>query len=191
MPHYEELYPKRFTKAVTIEKPTTIRIVSMSGERLQGDDGTEAKGVLKYRSAAGEGEIVWCRTNAILTSRALGIDDYTAWAGKLITIYNDPTVMFGKDVVGGIRVFGSPELRSPLRVEIKRPRRRTPEKYTLQPTDKDGRVREGKPAPPENKPAPTAATLTNGSTIAHTPVADEDRMRGGENLTERAPGEEG
>jgi hypothetical protein len=192
MADLDELYPGRFLKARTLERPMTIRIVSVTGEPLKGDDDKEQlKGVLKYRTADGFGEAVWCRTNALLTAAVIGTRDYSTWPGHYITIHFDPTVRFGNDTPGGIRVFGSPELKKAIAVEIKRPRRRTPEKYTLQPTDKDGRVREGKPAPPENKPAPTATALTNGSTIAHTPAADEGRMRGGENLTEREPGSDG
>jgi hypothetical protein len=146
MAHYDSLYPGRFTRATTIEQPTTIRIVSLSGEALEGDDGAKAKGVLSYKTADANGnvitgEIIWCRTNAILTAAALGTNDYTAWAGRLITIANDPSVMFGRDRVGGIRVFGSPDLKTKLKVDIKRPRRKTPDRFELQPTDMQGRVR--------------------------------------------------
>lgn len=138
MPHFDELYPGRFLKAAVLERPRTIRILGLRIENLAGDDGEKAKGVLRYRDASGEGEIVWCRTNAILTARALGTDDYAEWAGKLITIHNDPSVTFGRERTGGIRVYGSPELTAPRKVEIKRPRRRTPEVYVLRPTDVNG-----------------------------------------------------
>jgi hypothetical protein len=154
MPHYDELYPGRFLKGSTLEHPITIRILSLGGEVLEGDDGEKAKGVLKYRTAGPNGpvngEIVWAKTNAILTAKALGTDDYTAWAGHTITIANDPSIMFGKEKVGGIRVVGSPELKLTLIVDVKRPRRKKPERYTLRPTDAQGRVRQGTgPTPPE------------------------------------------
>lgn len=153
MPHYDELYPKRFLKATTLERPRVIRILGLGVERLQGDDGEKAKGVLRYRDAAGEGEIVWCHTNAVLTAKALGVDDYTQWAGHLLTIHNDPTVRFGSEVTGGVRVYGSPELAATKRVEIKRPRRRKPEVYTLHRTDKAGN-------PIDDSTTTTTATAT-------------------------------
>lgn len=166
MPHYDELYPGRFTKAATLEHPITIRILSLGGEQLEGDDGVKAKGVLRYRTAGPdgkpiEGEAVWCRTNAILTAAALGTDDYKAWANRTITIKNDPTVMFGREAVGGIRVCGSPELKKQIEVKIKRPRRKNPDKYVLHPTDAQGRVRQASaPAPAQgaapSEPAPNS-----------------------------------
>ena len=147
--HYDELYPGRFLKATTLTAPRTIRILSLGGELLPGDDGEKSKGILKYRDELGVGEIVWCKTNAALTARALGTDDYTQWANRLITIANDPSVMFGGERVGGIRVCGSPELKAEKRVEIKRPRRKKPDTFLLYPTDGKGN-RKGaatKPAP--------------------------------------------
>ena len=161
MPHYDVIYPGRFIKATELEQPTVIRIAALVSERLQGDDGEKAKGVLRFKDATGEREAVWCRTNAILTAAALGTDDIEQWKGRLITIANDPTVMFGREKVGGIRVFGSPELAKETRVQIKRPRRKHPETYVLRPTDTRGRVRE----PGKAEAAPHCAEcgeVTNG-----------------------------
>ena len=135
MPHFEELYPNRFLKGVTLATPKTIRILGFVGEALEGDDGVKKKAILKYRDKDGEGEIVWCKTNAILTSKMFG-DDFTKWAGHLITIWFDPTVAMGKDKVGGIRVCGSPEITQEMRIGIKRPRRKKEELYILKPTGK-------------------------------------------------------
>jgi hypothetical protein len=166
MAHYDELYPGRFLKATTLERPITIRIIALGGEVLEGDDGEKAKGILRYRTAGPdgqpvEGELVFCKTNAILTAAVLGTSDYKAWAGHTITIANDPTVMFGRDRVGGVRVCGSPELKKALTVEVKRPRRKKVERYTLQPTDAQGRVRAAAapsaPAqPPPDEPRPNS-----------------------------------
>ena len=148
MAHFEELYPNRFLKGVTLSTPKTIRILGFVGEMLEGEDGAKEKAVLRYRDKEGEGEIVWCKTNAILTSKLFG-DDYTQWAGHLVTIWYDPTVALGKEKVGGIRVYGSPEIALEMRVGIKRPRRKKEEVFILRPT--------GKAAPAgETPPQPTA-----------------------------------
>lgn len=178
MPDLDELYPGRFLKGRTIEKPTVIRIVGVGGEPLEGDDGDKRiKGVLRCRAAGPDGrpvdmEIVWNRTNALLAAAALGTRDYTAWSGKLLTIWFDASVRLGKETPGGIRVYGSPELRAPLRVEVKRPRRKTPEVYNLIPTDNQGRER---PRKPEPKPAPAATPPEAAPPPAdnHEPGADD------------------
>src|SRR5687767_9934145 len=122
-PHYDELYPGRFLKGTTLPHPITIRIVSLGGETLEGDDGEKAKGILRYRTAGPngkpiEGEIVWCKTNAILTAAIFATPDYAAWSGRLLTIGHDPSVTFGKERIGGIRVVGSPELDKVKTVDI-------------------------------------------------------------------------
>lgn len=155
MPHFESLYPNRFLKGATLERPLTVRIVSVDGEMLEGDTGPKAKAVLKYKTqdASGAvvgGELVLAKTNAVLIASMLG-PDYKQWAGHLITVSFDPAVMFGSERVGGIRVIGSPELTKTLVVEVKRPRRKRPEKYTLQPTDKRGAV-----IAPAQEPEPKA-----------------------------------
>lgn len=138
MPDYEALYPGRFLKGRALEAPKVIRIVSVAATDLEGEDGTKAKAVLKYKAADGDGEIVWCKTNAALTAAALGERDFTKWPGHLVTIYFDPSVRFGAETTGGIRVMGSPELKSAKEVEIKRPRRKKPDVFRLVPTDKNG-----------------------------------------------------
>ena len=77
MSHYDELYPGRFLKGTCLDKPITIRILSLGGEKLAGDDGEKAKGILRYRTAGPdgkpiEGEIVWCKTNSALAAAIFG-----------------------------------------------------------------------------------------------------------------------
>lgn len=144
MPDFESLYPGRFLKGVTLAAPKTIRIKAVLATELEGDDGQgKAKCVLKYKDADGEGEIVWCKTNAHLTAACLDERDFTRWVERLITIHFDPEVRFGKDKPGGIRVLGSPELKQAKRVEIKRPRKKNPDTFTLYPTDGKGNVKTG------------------------------------------------
>lgn len=151
MPHYDTLFPGRFMKNTQLEKPMEIRIVSMVGETLEGEDNKkEAKGILTYADKDGkQGEIVFCKTNCILTAAMYG-DLYENWPGKLITIYRDPSVRVKGEVTGGIRVYGGPMLTEPKEVRIKRPRRKNPEIFVLRPTRKQP------PAAPPAQPQPTA-----------------------------------
>lgn len=134
MPHFEDLYPGRFLKGVTLAQPKTIRIVAFVPETLEGDDGKkQPKAILKYKDRTGDGEMVCCKTNAALIAAMFGAD-YSAWPGKLITIHFDANVRFGAEKPGGIRVLGSPEIASGLSVELKRPRRKKLDVYMLIPT---------------------------------------------------------
>lgn len=142
MGHFEELYPGRFLKGVTLLAPKTIRIVEVVGNvELEGDDGAvKSKAVLRYKDGDKykdkPGEIVWVRTNAQLAAVALNEPDYTKWGGRLLTIHHDKSVTFGKEKKGGIRVLGSPDMNGPVEVAIKMPRRKHPIIYVLQPTGK-------------------------------------------------------
>lgn len=158
MPDLDLLFPGRFTKGKTLEHPITIRILSVNGELLEGDDGAAAKAIMRYRTAGPDGqpveaEIVFNKTNALLTAAALGTRDFTQWGGRLVTIGFDDSVMLGREKVGGIRVVGSPELKKALEVSIKRPRRKKAEIYKLYPTDVHGRRRDASAPQPSAPPA--------------------------------------
>ena len=160
MPHYDELYPSRFTKGTQLPGPLTVRIVALGGEELEGEDGTKSKAVLRYRAPGPdgtpvEGEMVWAKTNSRLAAAIFGTDDYRAWVGHTITVKHDPDVDMGGERVGGIRVCGSPELKKTITVKIKRPRRKKVEVYVLHPTEANGRTKGAAPAPtptPDREP---------------------------------------
>ncbi len=165
MGHFEELYPGRFLKGVTLLAPKTIRIVEVVGNvELEGDDGAvKSKAVLRYKDGDKHkdkpGEIVWVRTNAQLAAVALNEPDYTKWGGRLLTIHHDKTVAFGKEKKGGIRVLGSPDMTSSVEVAIKMPRRKHPLIYVLQPTGKTGTKQ-------ATGPAPTSAQLAEAKRLS-------------------------
>ena len=156
MGHFEELYPGRFLKGVTLMQPKTIRIVEVVGDvELEGDDGiVKSKAVLRYKDNDKHkdkpGEIVWVRTNAQLAAVALNEPDHTKWGGRLLTIHHDKTVQFGKEKKGGIRVLGAPDMKASVEVAIKMPRRKHPIIYQLHPTGK------AMPAKADAKPDPQA-----------------------------------
>ena len=164
MGHFEELYPGRFLKGVTLLAPKTIRIVEVVGNvELEGDDGTvKPKAVLRYKDGDKHkdkpGEIVWVRTNSQLAAVALNEPDHNKWGGRLLTIHYDKTVPFGKEKKGGIRVLGSPDMKATVEVSIKMPRRKHPIIYVLQPT--------GKTIPAKaTGPTPTSAQLAEAKRL--------------------------
>lgn len=152
MPDFESLYPGRFLKKELLPEPKVIRITKITGGVKLDEDSTETKTIIAYKSHDGEGEIVWCKTNAKLIAAALDERDYTKWPGRLITIFHDPRVRKGGKTVGGIRVFGSPEMKAPKTLEFEMPRRKKPEVYHLVPTTNSGKPKTG--AAPDTAPAP-------------------------------------
>jgi hypothetical protein len=183
MPDFEALYPGRFLKKHTLEAAKVIRILKLKGELLEGDDGAESKAILQYRAADGEGEIVWCKTNAILTAAALGGErDHEKWSGRLLTIYMEPSVKVGGEVVGGVRVLGSPELKRIEEVKIKF-RKKAPEVYVLVPTDK-----QGNPLAPGGKLDRARNPAVQPKTAPATPAPEQPPAA---ELEQRQPGEEG
>ena len=73
-------------------------IASVSVEEIGGED---RKPVVKFQDGR---KFVLNKTNAGRISFALGTSEVEQWAGKTITLYNDPTVEYGGKMVGGIRV---------------------------------------------------------------------------------------
>lgn len=169
MGHFEELYPGRFLKGVTLLAPKTIRIVEVVGDvELEGDDGAvKSKAVLRYKDGDKHkdkpGEIVWVRTNSQLAAVALDEPDHTKWGGRLLTIHFDRTVAFGKEKKGGIRVLGSPDMKSAMEVAIKMPRRKHPLIYVLQPTGNAAKASAAAKQP--NGPGPTTAQVTEAKRL--------------------------
>lgn len=167
MAHFEELYPGRFLKGPTLSEPRTIRIRKLVGEALEGDDGTKKpKAILKYVGKDGEGEMVCCKTNAMLIAQMFGAD-HTKWEGKLITLHFDPEVRFGNEKPGGIRVLGSPELTKAMTVRLKRPRRKKEDVFLLQPTGKAAQAKaESASTAPPTAPESEAARFCRLMTAA-------------------------
>jgi len=179
MGHFEELYPSRFLKGVTLLQPQTIRIVEVRGHvELEQDDGTtKEKVVLVYKDSGKHkekpGEIVWNRTNSALAAAALSEVDPAKWGGRLITIHHDKSVPFGKEIKGGIRVLGSPEMTKSLSVAIKMPRRKNPIIYQLVPTQ----AKAVKPAPAaEEQPQTLVGRLARCRTLSEADAINEDAL---------------
>lgn len=157
MADYETFFPGRFLKGAQIPpgKPTKIEIVGCKADELPNDDGGEDQKLLlliKMRlpttGQVGNIEVVWNKTNCILTSEGYGRDT-EGWIGKVLFIHLDEKVKVGKETKGGIRVYGFPSSVWPetKTIEIKRPRRKVPDRYVLHSV-----------APPTKGPANGTAT---------------------------------
>ena len=70
-------------------------------------------------------------TNCAYMTRIFGTNIVADWVGHSITLAFDPSVKFGKDTVGGIRVIGSPELDQDLTFDFQENSRKKPRRVTL------------------------------------------------------------
>src|SRR5699024_10237103 len=82
-------------------------------------------------------------------------DDATEWQGRRVTLYLDPTVRFGKEQVGGIRISHLSHIDKPLTLSITASR--------------------GRRAPYKVEPLPTAAPSISDEQIADATTVDELR----------------
>jgi hypothetical protein len=77
--------------------------------------------------------LVACKTVCECVEAMFG-ENPDGWAGRRLTLYTDPEVKFGNDVVGGVRVAGSPDIQKAVTVKIRVPRKRDPLVYHMKPT---------------------------------------------------------
>lgn len=112
----------------------TFRITAETQTTME--DGKTAC-MLTLRDAEADG-ITWITniTNGEYMKRIFGSERPEDWVGHLVTLRYDPTVRRGKEVVGGIRVMGSPEMTRPVTFQYQENSRKKPRDVTLVPTGK-------------------------------------------------------
>jgi hypothetical protein len=129
--NYDQRHPSRFIKAGEFGgKPVTLTITSVVMEDIESEDGSvKASPIVSFR----ETKRLWRMntTNDQSVSAMFGGDD-EGWVGKRVTLVpeDDPSGL--SDSGKCIRVKGSPDIKSPIEVTIKLPRRK-PQKRRLIP----------------------------------------------------------
>lgn len=112
-------------------KRPTLTIESIRLETLEAEDGkSRDRWVVRFKGKS-RGWVL-NTTNCILLAAMYESRNTDEWIGRRVTLHAADTKVRGKPVQG-IRVYGSPELKSPLPVEVQLPRRK-PVTVTLQPT---------------------------------------------------------
>lgn len=102
MPHFRKFFPTGFIDESDLPKDVTVTIAGVAMESLQiPGRSKEDKLVLTFEGA--KKKAVLNKTNAIRIAKMYG-NDTDDWVGKKITLYFDPSVKFGNDRVGGVRV---------------------------------------------------------------------------------------
>jgi len=114
---YDDLYPGRFMKGGTLgDKKIVVTIKDVSMDMLASDDGDKERGVMSF--AETPLQITVNKTNGLCLKAMFG-RDVASWVGKKI-------VLFKGEWKGepAVRIYGSPELKADMNVEIKLPKRR-------------------------------------------------------------------
>ncbi len=78
----------------------TIESIDQQNVAMQGEP-EELRYVLHFREDIKP--MILNTTNAKLIAHALGSEETDEWHGHQIVLYNDPTIMFGGKMIGGIR----------------------------------------------------------------------------------------
>jgi hypothetical protein len=143
---FDEMFPGRFLKAGLLRgMEVTLKISAVDLEKLPDDKGAEkSRGIISF--AGREMQMVMNKTNASCIAAMFGkkVQD---WVGHSITIAPE-TDKFGSETVDCIRVVGSPELKAPLGIAIKMPRRK-PKQRTLRVTSTGAKPAASQPVDPD------------------------------------------
>lgn len=143
---YDELFPGRFLKAGLFKgKSVTLTIKDVEIEKLPQDNGKERdRGVISFNETPMQ--LALNSTNGQCLKAMFGRKPLE-WIGKKVTFVPEKD-RFGKEVVDAIRVQGSPDIKDPIDVEIRMPRKK-PKNRRLVPTVKNAAASATEPeAPP-------------------------------------------
>lgn len=133
---FDELYKGRFIKGSLINGKLTLTIAKVWNEEMEGEKGKKFRPVLAFREI--EEQHAMPKINGVCLRDMFGAD-VRAWVGKRVTFFGTDRLMPMANAKGtdriAVRVFGSPDIASPVNVTYSPPRRR-PIKMTMQPTGK-------------------------------------------------------
>ena len=171
---YSDLYPGRFLHADNFKgRNVTLTIADVWREGMEGEQRgvVEPKAILSF--VGSERQMVLPKINGVCLVAMFG-KSVKDWIGKRVTFYPTAKLMPYPRSRGDnrppdecIRVFGSPELTSPLTVEFRPPRRKAI-RMVLQPVET--RRKAAEPAPMTDEEAAEIEAQELAAIAAH----DED-----------------
>ena len=134
---FDDLYSGRFFKASQLQgRHVTLRIAKVWTEELEGERGADRKAIVSFERT--DKQLVLPKINGVCIKAMFG-GNVTDWIGKAVTFWPTDTLMPWPGARGEdrfcVRVFGSPDITEPIKVEFTPPKRR---KITMvmQPTGK-------------------------------------------------------
>lgn len=123
MPDFKLGFESNFVSAVEFGgKEPTLTIESITLEELADDSGRMKKRWIG-RFVGKQKAWVMNRTNCELLAALFGSRETNDWIGKRVTLASETVYLKGAPVPG-IRVKGSPDLKQPLEVSVKLPKKK-------------------------------------------------------------------
>lgn len=114
------LQVSKYLKKEDFERPALLTIAGLAKVDIsQPGEAAKERGVLSFVEL--DKGMVMNQTNLKRAARICGSDESDDWKGKKIVVFNDETVEFAGDVIGGLRVRApskpapsrAPEIESP------------------------------------------------------------------------------
>lgn len=103
MPHINDLVQSRYLSKSDCAKPILVTIGGYAQVNVAlENDPEKLRWVLNFHEI--DKPFVLNTTNGQLIAQATGSEDFDGWIGKQIVIFNDPAIMFGGKMIGGLRV---------------------------------------------------------------------------------------
>lgn len=103
MPNLGNLKKSNFLKKGDVEPPLLITVSGFEEQNVAMEDKPEdMKWVLWFNEL--DKPLVLNQTNGTIMSHIAKSEEFSDWVGKEVEIYFDPTVMFGGEMKGGIRL---------------------------------------------------------------------------------------
>lgn len=100
--HFKKYFPTGFIDESDLPEDVTVTVAGVALETLTRPGGDkDEKVVVTFKGA--KKKLVLNKTNATRIAKMYG-NDTEQWLGKPVTLYFDPTIKFGRETVGGVRV---------------------------------------------------------------------------------------
>ena len=109
-------FPSKYLKSADFTAPRRLLIDTVAMEVIE--EGHDPKPVI-YFNGAPKG-MVLNRTNANIISMLYGFET-TAWQGKEIEVFHDPSIQMQGRIVGGIRVRPVQQVAQPVAQQVSQP----------------------------------------------------------------------
>lgn len=99
-----DAFPSKYLSKEDVPEPISVTVKSVALETLNGGNGDDEKETKPVMTFAEQVKPMILNNANWSTIEAMYGDDSDGWIGKRVTVYVDPSVMFGKKRVGGLRV---------------------------------------------------------------------------------------
>ncbi len=103
MPRVSDLKSSKFLKKEDVEQQVLVTIKKYEEMNVAMENqAPEMKWALYFNEL--DKPLILNQTNGMMIEVITGSDNFDDWIGKQIVLFDDPNVMFGGKMVGGIRV---------------------------------------------------------------------------------------